>query len=508
MATYTPVIGMEIHAELATKSKMFCRCENGYYLRERPNENVCPVCLAHPGALPVANRQAIEWTIMVGLALNCEIARETKFDRKNYFYPDLPKGYQISQYDQPLTYRGHLSVGGREIGIIRIHLEEDTGKLIHDSDGARVDLTRAGTPLIELVTDPTITSAQEAKAFCQAYQAILRYLGVSDADMEKGQMRCEANVSVQEAGRFAIDGSDVVPLLDYQLNPKVELKNINSFRSLERAIEFEIKRQIRALEHSEELIQETRGWDENKMQTVRQRVKETAADYRYFPEPDIPPLNFTDAQIEALRATLPELPQAAYERLVGEYRFSPDDARAITTDKHLVAYAEHVMSELIAWLSALPDVDGSAEEIREREGHKLAKLVGNWLINRLFAHLNEAKQTIRDCRITPENFAEFLSLIYQSKMNNLTASHVLEEMFATGGDPSHIIEEKGLGQLDDTSELEGIVERIVTANPDAVSDYRAGKEAALKFLIGQVMRETKGRANPQTITDLVVSKLH
>ena len=451
---------MEIHAELATQSKMFCSCPNGYKLREKPNENVCPVCLAHPGALPVANRQAIEWTIKVGLALDCEIAKVSKFDRKNYFYPDLPKGYQISQYDQPLTFNGNLTIDGRDIGIVRIHLEEDTGKLIHASTGTNVDLTRAGTPLIELVTEPTITSAQEAKLFCQTYQTILRYLEVSDADMEKGQMRCEANVSIQEAGRFVIEDGEVKPLLDYQLNPKVELKNINSFRAMERAVEFEIKRQEQALENGEKLQQETRGWDEATQKTFSQRIKETAADYRYFPEPDIPPLEISDELVTSIRATLPELPQAAYERLIGQYQFAPEDARALTTDKYLVSYAEQVISEFIGWLSSLPDVAGTSEEILSQNVKKVSRLVSNWLINRLAKHLNDDGISIGKCPITAENFAEFLTLIYQNKINNLTAQKILDTMYKTGENPLAILENEGLGQIDDNDQLETIIDTI------------------------------------------------
>lgn len=507
MAIYTPVIGMEIHAELATKSKMFCSCENGYFLRERPNENVCPICLAHPGALPVINRQAIDWTIKVGLALDCQIAEVTKFDRKNYFYPDLPKGYQISQYDQPITFGGKLLIGGKEIGIIRIHLEEDTGKLIHDEKGTLSDLSRAGTPLIELVSQPTITSAQEAKEFCQAYQTILRYLEVSQADMEQGQMRCEANVSLQEAGRFVIDGDEVKPLLDYKLNPKVELKNINSFRSMERAVEYEIKRQTAALEAGEKLVQETRGWDDSKQKTFSQRIKETAADYRYFPEPDLPPLVIDRDHVETIAATLPELPEAKYKRLIQQYRFSHDDARQLANDKYLADYAEQVISELVDWLSSLPEVAGTAEEIAQTEGPKLAKLVGNWLINRLFTHLNETKTAIQNCPITPENFAEFLTLIHQRKINNLTAQKVLEKMFATGDDPTRIIENEGLGQVNDEGKIGEIIDKIIADNPKAVAEFQAGKEASFKFLVGQAMRETKGQADPALINDLLKQKL-
>ncbi|MFA6526103.1 MAG: Asp-tRNA(Asn)/Glu-tRNA(Gln) amidotransferase subunit GatB [Candidatus Buchananbacteria bacterium] len=507
MSKFAPVIGMEIHAELKTKSKMFCTCENGYELKEQPNVNICPICMGHPGMLPVANRQAIDWTILVGLALNCQIAKFTKFDRKNYFYPDLPKGYQISQYDQPLTFDGNLLVGKRDIPIIRIHLEEDTGNLKHGPDGAYVDLSRACTPLIELVTGPAIESAKEAKEFCQQYQRILRYLEISEADMEKGQMRCEANVSLQEPGKFFIENNEVKAVLDYKLNPKVELKNINSFRALERAIEFEIKRQTKALETGEKLVQETRGWDENTQSTFTQRVKETAADYRYFPEPDLPPLVIDDKLIEELKATLPELPQAKLMRFVSEFQFDPDIAGIIIDDKNMAAYAEDVMSEMISWLVALPETEGTEAEIMAKDGKKLSKLAGNWLVTHLYKHLNENKTSIKDCPITAENFAEFLTLIYSSKINNTTGQQILETMFKTGESPTEIMTKGNLGQIDNSADLEKIIDKIVSANPKAVEDYKAGKETSFKFLVGMAMRETKGQANPAVINKLLEDKL-
>ncbi|MEI6288263.1 MAG: Asp-tRNA(Asn)/Glu-tRNA(Gln) amidotransferase subunit GatB [bacterium] len=508
MAIYQPVIGMEIHAELRTKSKMFCSCQNGYELQEEPNKNICPVCMGHPGTLPVINSQAIRWTILVGLALDCQIAHQTKFDRKNYFYPDLPKGYQVSQYDQPITYAGKLKIGNKEVGIVRIHLEEDTGKLMHVSDGANVDLSRAGTPLIELVTEPTINSAIEAKEFCQTYQQILRYLEISEADMEKGQMRCEANVSLQEAGRFETKGPEVKPLLDYKLNPKTELKNINSFRALERAIDYEIKRQTKALETGEKLVQETRGWDEARQETFSQRIKETAADYRYFPEPDLPPLHISEEEINNLKATLPELPQAKLERFVAQFRFNLEDAKILVSDKKIATYTEECMSELIGWLADLPEVEGTEEEILANDGPKLAKIVGNWLINRLFKHLNEQKVSISDCKITPENFAEFISLVYLNKVNNLSAQEILEAMFNTGESPTSIMENKNLGQTDNREELKEIITKIVSENPKALADFKAGKEASLKFLVGQVMATTKGKANPKSINELLIEELN
>ena len=507
MAKYTPVIGLEIHAELKTKSKMFCTCQNGYELPKEPNQNICPICLAQPGTLPTINEQAVKWTILVGLALNCQIAKKTKFDRKNYFYPDLPKGYQISQYDQPLTYGGSINVNGKDIGITRIHLEEDTGKLIHSTTGSLVDLSRAGTPLIELVTDPVIESSQEAKKFSQLYQEILRYLEVSEADMEKGQMRCEANVSLQEVGKYAIAGSQVKPLLDYQLNPKVELKNINSFRAMERAVDYEIKRQTKTLASGEKLVQETRGWDEDQQKTFSQRTKETAADYRYFPEPDLPPLEISEDLIEAIKGALPELPQQKLKRFMSQFSFKTEDAKIIVSNKDLADYAEKVISELIGWLVSLPETEGTEEEIWAKEGSKLSKIISNWLISRLFKHLNEESISIKDSKITPENFAEFITLIYHQKVNNLSAQKILEVMFKTGESPTAIMEQQDLGQVDDLKDLEKTIDQVIDDNKKVAADYLAGKEAALKFLMGQVMSKTKGKANPQTIQEILKKKL-
>jgi len=507
MAKYIPVIGMEIHAELKTKSKMFCSCPNGYELAKEPNQNICPICLAHPGALPMINEQAVKWTIMVGLALGCQVAKKSKFDRKNYFYPDLPKGYQISQYDQPLNYNGQIKVNNKEIGITRIHLEEDTGKLTHSLNGSLVDLSRAGTPLIELVTDPVIESAKEAKDFCQMYQQILRYLEISEADMEKGQMRCEANISMQEAGKFVIEDGEVKPLLDYKLNPKSELKNINSFKAMERAVDYEIKRQTKALENKTELVQETRGWDDDQQKTFSQRIKETAADYRYFPEPDLPPMEISDELIAELTATLPELPHQKLVRFVSQFNLKLEDAKILISNKDLADYTEQVISELIGWLVSLPETEGTEEEIWARDGQKLAKIISNWLISRLFKHLNEEKTLIRDSKITPENFAEFITLIYHQKINNLTAQKVLETMFKTGESPTAIVSQGDMGQMDDQEELNKIIDITINNNQKVVADYLAGKEVALKFLMGQVMKETKGQANPQIIEEILKKKL-
>jgi len=491
---YDQIIGLEIHVQLNTKSKMFCRCANlNEDLNKEPNTTVCPICLGHPGTLPIVNKQAIEWTILTGLALNCEINEYSKFDRKHYFYPDLPKAYQISQYDLPLCHDGFLEVDGNKIAVTRIHLEEDTGKLTHPAgkNYSLADFNRAGAPLMELVTEPVIKTAAEAKKFCQNYQQILRYLKISEADMEKGQMRCEVNLSLQERGQWKYEGGcKIKPVGNYQLNPKVEIKNINSFRSVEKAILYEIKRQEEALKNGEPLTQETRGWNDVRGTTVAQREKESAHDYRYFPEPDIAPIKINSQWLEEIRTRLPELPAEKLERFRRQYGFSLYDAETLTADKDVADYVEQVISELRAWV--------------EQNGHnwetayvKLAKLTGNWVGTELFKYLNEYKATIDKIKITPENFGEFIALVYDNKVNSSAAQIIFQEMFAYGGDPSNIMEAKGLAQMEDESELENIVNQIIIDNKKAVAEYKAGKQNALQFLVGKAMAASKGKANPQ-----------
>lgn len=477
---YTPTIGMEVHAELKTNSKMFCRCKNELGLDRIPNSNICPVCTGQPGSLPVANEKAIEYVQRAGLALNCEIAKISKFDRKNYFYPDLPKGYQISQYDQPLCAGGFLMVGTRKVGITRIHLEEDTGKLLHQkgTDYSLVDFNRAGVPLMELVTDPDIESAQEAKKFCEQLQLILRYLGISDADMEKGHMRCEANISIAEKNSS-------------KKGVKVEIKNLNSFKAVERAIDFEIKRQTELLDEGKKIIQETRGWDEGKMQTFSQREKESAHDYRYFPEPDLPPLEFDEAYVEKVRNDLPELPAQKKERFQEEYKLSDYDAEVLVRDKDLANFFEQVVSE-------------ACTEIDNKE--KIAKLTANYILSELKKYLDE-KVKLADLKVTPENFGELMCLVENGKLNSTAAKAVLEEMIRTGADPDHIISEKGLGQIENGEEVINIIQKVLSQNQKAVEDYKAGKDSALQFLLGQVMKETQGRVNPESVMDLLKKEL-
>lgn len=514
MNKYKATIGMEIHLELKTASKMFCDCKNGLGQEKEPNVNICPVCTAQPGTLPVPNRKAIEFVQLAGLALNCKLAKISKFDRKNYFYPDIPKGYQISQYDQPFCLNGYLDIqitndpaspAGRQetrnkkIGITRIHLEEDTGKLVHPVKSLRdngaspkgegyslVDFNRAGVPLMELVTEPDIESGAEARIFCQNLQQICRYLGISDADMEKGHMRCEVNISLYKEGEEKLSGT------------KVEVKNINSFRFVEKAIDYEIQRQTELLEKGEKIIQETRGFDSARNITVSQRKKESAHDYRYFPEPDIPPFNFSDSYIEELKLQLPELPEAKRKRMIEEYKLSAENADVIVGEKELADYFEETVSEL--------DEKIESQEIKaDRE--KCLKLSANYMANDLKKHFVQYGEGIEDIKITPENYAELIGIVAEGKINSSAAQAVLFEMYKTGGDPSQIIEEKGLSQMDDAEELEKIVDKIIEANQKSAEDYKNGKQNALQFLMGQVMKESQGKANPQMVIAMLKKKL-
>ena len=494
---YDVIIGLEIHAEIKTKSKMFCSCDNNSD-DKAPNTAVCPICLGHPGTLPVPNKRAIELVILAGLATHCTINRVSKFDRKNYFYPDLPKGYQISQYDMPLCYDGYLEIDGEKALITRIHLEEDTGKSTHPKGGDHtlLDFNRAGTPLLEMVTEPVIKSAEEAKKFGQKFQQILRYLDISNADMEKGEMRCEANVSLQAEGSWEYKDGKIIGLNDAKLNPKVEVKNINSFRSLEKAIKFEIERQTIALDKGEEIISETRGWDDAKNITKSQRVKETAADYRYFPEPDIPPLSISDDMIASIEEEMGEMPAEKSARFVRQYGFKEDLAEVITYDKDLASWTEEVISELGAWIIAQGDS-------YERQDKKLANTAGNLIAGELLKHLKSDHRKISDLHITPENFAELVCLIYQSKINSSAGQTILEEMYKKGGDPEDIMKNLGLEQIDDKEELIKAIKVIISANPQQTAEYKAGKTPLIQFFVGKVMAETKGKANPEIVRELL-----
>ncbi|MEF8847129.1 MAG: Asp-tRNA(Asn)/Glu-tRNA(Gln) amidotransferase subunit GatB [Candidatus Paceibacterota bacterium] len=480
VSDYETTIGLEIHVELDTESKMFCNCKNDSH-ESHPNVNICPICLGHPGTLPVINREAVKRVIKSGLALNCDILEKAKFDRKNYFYPDLPKGYQISQYDLPLCGEGYLEIEGEEITIRRIHLEEDTGKLIHSNGNSLVDFNRAGVPLMELVTEPDLKSAEQAKKFAQELRLILRYLGVSQADMEQGEMRCEANISIS-------DSSDK--------GTKVEIKNLNSFKAMERGIEYEVKRQRKRLEKGEEITQATRGWDEEKQKTFAQREKEMAHDYRYFPEPDLPPLE-TKELVEEIRKEIPELPAERRERFSDQYGLDQDQVKMLTERSELGEYFEQVVSELKNW--------ANIEEVENKR--ELINLAANYIITDLVALLKESSSNAEELSITPENFAELIIMTYKDEISSKAAKKVLKEMFGSGNDPSKIVEEKDLKQISDDEELRSIVQQVISENEDAVGDYHQGKEEALKFLLGKVMGISEGRADPELARKLLKEEL-
>jgi len=488
---YEVVIGMEIHFEIKTKSKMFCSCTNNPE-EVIPNKNVCPICAGHPGTLPTINKKAIESVIRAGLAVNCEIATFSKFDRKNYFYPDLPKGYQVTQYDLPLCKNGFLEVNGKKIRVNRIHMEEDTGKLVHPAGTgySLVDLNRSSVPLAELVTEADLRSSTDAKDFCKQLQQIIRAIGVADGDMEKGHMRCEANISLRPVGQE-------------EFGTKVEVKNLNSFRAVERAIEYEIKRQTEVLNDGGEIVQETRGWNADKQITFTQRKKESAHDYRYFPEPDLPPMDLTKEagifDVEAIKNSIPELPLQKKYRLMDQYGLTEENARIFSEDYDLANAFEEVVSELEAWVEA-KDIDNGVIL-------KLTKLSANYILTEVQRLLYVSGTAVCDCKISKENFAEFITLIYEGKVSSSGAQALLREMFDTGGDPSNILDAKGLGQMSDGDEIGKIVDAVIASNQKSVDDYKGGKENALKFLIGQVMKESKGQANPNMAEDLLKEKL-
>jgi len=480
---YETIIGLEVHAQLRTKSKMYCCC-SADYANTPPNTHVCPVCLGMPGVLPVINRQAIEYTIMTALALHCTISEYTKFDRKNYPYPDLMKGYQISQYDAPIGRQGWLTiqVGGQEkkVGITRVHLEEDVAKLLHRTspDGetySLVDVNRSGVPLMEIVGEPDLHSPEEARQYLIKLRSILQYLGVSTANMEEGSFRCDANISIRPEG-------------SREYLPKVEVKNMNSFRAVYRAMEYEAKRQRRVAEAGERLIQETRGWVEEKGQTVSQRTKEYAHDYRYFPEPDLPPLALDRKWVEEIKAKLPELPEAKRDRFMADYGLPLYDASLLTSSKAMADYFE-TLARSNATLSP--------------------KNISNWLLGpaSAIANASDIDMTEFSQRVDHEKLAGLLVLESKAVINMATAKLILEEMFKTGKSADDIVKENGLSQISDTGAIEQAVVQVINSNPQAVSDYRAGKETAIKFLVGQVMRATRGRANPQMVNELLKKKL-
>lgn len=475
---YNPTIGLEIHIELKTKSKMFCSSPNEPEERH-PNLNICPVCLGHPGTLPTINKEAVKKVIRLGLMLGGEIAEYSRFDRKNYFYPDLPKGYQISQYQHPLVKNAMVVLkSGKKIKIQRIHLEEDTARLVHFNGEGLVDFNRAGVPLMELVTEPDISSAEEAKEFAEELQTIVRTIGISEANMEKGEMRVEANISVSDNSEKGV---------------KVEIKNLNSFRSVEKAIDYEIKRQESLLSSGKRVVQETRGWDEIQEKTKPQRLKEFSHDYRYFPEPDLPALDIgaePDFNLEKLKSGLPESPNQKRARLKELYNLEDDLIEIFVKDRNASGFFENAVSELIEWAKGI-------------EKEKLITLASNYLKSDLLGLAKEKEIPFNELLLTPENFAELIKMIVKKEISSRTAKDILRQMVEQGGDPHHIVQELELGQIADKSELEIIVQEIVRDNPKPAADYKKGKQEALQYLIGQTMKQTRGRAEPELVRQLL-----
>ncbi|MDR7867449.1 MAG: Asp-tRNA(Asn)/Glu-tRNA(Gln) amidotransferase subunit GatB [Sporomusaceae bacterium] len=475
---YEIVIGLEVHTELKTASKIFCGCSTSFGAEQ--NTNVCPVCLGLPGVLPVLNAKVLEFAVRTGLALNCRILPFSKFDRKNYYYPDLPKNFQTSQYDLPIAVDGHLDieVGGetRRIGITRVHMEEDAGKLVHAGTIARADYTlvdynRTGVPLLEIVSEPDIRSAEEAKAYLEKLKAILQYIDVSDCKMEEGSLRCDANISLRPKG-------------ETKLGTKAEIKNLNSFKAVQKGLEYEALRQTEVLEEGGRIVQETRSWDDARGQTVSLRSKEQAHDYRYFPEPDLVPMVVDPAWVEDIRRSLPELPDARQARLMKDYGLSAYDAGVITASRAMADYFDATVA-------------AGAE----------AKAAANWIMGELSRHLNAAGREIEECQVAPGQLAALIDLLVKGTVSGKIAKTVFEEMWASGKDAAVIVKEQGLVQISDEGAVVAIVEQVIAANPQSVADFKAGKERALGFLVGQIMKETKGRANPELVNKLLRERM-
>ncbi|MBI2858417.1 MAG: Asp-tRNA(Asn)/Glu-tRNA(Gln) amidotransferase subunit GatB [Chloroflexi bacterium] len=483
---YETIIGLEVHAQLLTRSKMYCGCD-ARYADDPPNTHVCPVCLGMPGVLPVINKRAVEFTMMTALALNCRIPEHSKFVRKNYSYPDLMKGYQISQYDAPLGVKGWIDIDSdgvtRRIGITRVHMEEDVAKLTHagsqwGENYSLVDVNRSGVPLMEIVSEPDIRSAEEARAYLVKLRSVLCCLGVSTGNMEEGSFRCDANISIRPVGTT-------------EFLPKVEIKNLNSFKAVFLALQYEAERQAKVVRSGGTTYQETRGWLDEKGQTVLQRSKEYAHDYRYFPEPDLPPLSISRAWVEQVRSHIPELPDARCSRFRDEFSLSGYDASLLTTTKEMADFFEKTVTVL-------------GPSVGRDKGPKLA---ANWVLGDLSRLLNATGTDIGRVKISPQALAELIVLLNNGAINGPTAKAVFEEMFATGKQPAQIVTERGSTQISDTSQLGSVVAEALRENASAVADYRAGKQAALTFLVGQIMKATKGRASPQATRQILISKL-
>ncbi len=484
---YETVIGLEVHVQLQTRSKMFCGCPADYQ-SAAPNTRVCPVCLGLPGSLPVINRKAVEYTIMTGLALGCRIPPFSKFDRKNYPYPDLMKGYQISQYDLPLAEDGALEIEvegeAKSIGVMRVHLEEDAAKLLHFPDGpgephSLVDVNRAGSPLMEVVSEPDMRSPEEARAYLITLHSIMQYLGVSAGNMQDGNFRCDANVSIRPEG-------------SQEFGTRTEIKNMNSFRSVFMALNHEVERQKRILEDGGRVVQETRGWLEERRVTVSQRSKEHAHDYRYFPEPDLPPLQISSQWVEEIRRQLPELAEQRKSRFIEQYGLPAYDADLLTHTRPMADYFEETVA-------LRPDSGPTLESY--------AKSVSNWMLGDLSRLMNLEGMAIGDCRVRPNHLAQLLALVESGSLSNTMAKPVLEEAFASGKEPGIIVKDKGLAQISDTGEVDAAVAQAIADNPKAVADFMGGKETAAKYLVGQVMKITRGRAKPDLVQELVQTAL-
>ncbi|ERN41619.1 aspartyl/glutamyl-tRNA(Asn/Gln) amidotransferase, B subunit [Rubidibacter lacunae KORDI 51-2] len=483
---YEAVIGLETHCQLNTASKIFCSCSTEF--GAPPNTNVCPVCLGYPGVLPVLNRSVYESSVKMGLALNCEIARYSKFDRKQYFYPDLPKSYQISQYDMPIAEHGHLTIElydkqsgkatSKRIEIARLHMEEDAGKLVHvgsdrlsGSTHSLVDYNRGGVPLMEIVSEPDIRTGEEAAEYAQELQRTVRYLGVGDGNMQEGSLRCDVNVSVRPKGAS-------------KFGTKVEIKNMNSFSAIQKAIDYEIARQVKAIESGEDIVQETRLWDEGKQRTTSMRKKEGSSDYRYFPEPDIPPLEITTEQLDTWTAELPELPAKKRDRYAKSLGLSVYDARVLTDDRLVAEYFETAVA-------------AGAD----------AKQAANWVTQDVAAYLNNNKLAIADIALTPATLAELVQLIAKGTISGKIAKEILPELLTEGGSAEKLVESKGLTQISDPSELERVVDELLAANPDKVEQFRNGKTKLQGFFVGQMMKATGGRADPKLANKILTAKL-
>ena len=476
---YEAVIGLEVHVQIRTKSKMFCSCPNQY--GAEPNTLICPVCMGYPGTLPVPNKEAIYKTVRAGLLTECEIARFSKFDRKSYFYPDLAKNYQISQYDLPFCTNGAIHLSGKgfsgemlpekTIGITRIHLEEDPAKLTHYAHQSGADYNRSGVPLMEIVSEPDMRSADEAYAYLTRLKEIMQYGDISDCDMEKGQMRCDVNISLRPVGQK-------------EFGTKAEIKNLNSFSAAHKAIEYEFWRQSNLLDNGGKVHQETRGWNDEAGETYLMRSKEQAHDYRYFPDPDLMPVTFTEEEIEEIRANLPELPAAMRERLVSEYGLTEYDAQILTSERNIAKYFETAAKTALN-----------------------KKILANWIISELLRELGNAKQDISESNVSPENLAELVNLIEKKTINGKIAKEVFADMFATCKNPEAIVKEKGLVQVADSSAILPFVEQAIADNPAQVEQYHNGNEKLIQYFVGQVMKLSKGKANPQMVIELLKEKL-